>query len=354
MTALDTTIDARFLARAPELISAIRRTRGSARGAAAPAPGAQAPATRRFFKYLPECDTADADARLLGAGCGEVVPGESYRLGAHPNLYNFNWSVGRVLPEHQLLVLTDAQGEFESKQTGLVRFHGSVLLFLFPGVWHRFRPLRYSGWTERWVSLAGDGVAKLLREGGVTPDRAIVEPANVSQLVNKFQHLLGGINQPPRRGDYPPPCTSAIELLSEAIQQTTHVRVCTENVVAQEARKVEDEVVQAALDIIWNDTHSPPLGVSDVAKLLPVTRRTLDRRFSESLGRSVLEEINACRFARAQRLLRETDLPIKAVSYLSGFPSRERMRIMFLEREGLPPRDYRDKVQQQRGKVKGG
>ncbi|MCA9241730.1 MAG: AraC family transcriptional regulator [Planctomycetales bacterium] len=275
-----------------------------------------------------------------------AAPGDEYPATNHPNLYNFKWCAGRVLPEHQLLLLTNAQGEFESEQTGLVRFHGHALIYLFPGVWHRYRPLRNSGWTERWVSLDGPAIGSLLQQGGVTPQQAITEPTSSTLLEKGFDQLIQAVRRPLHPHSSPAPLV--LNLLTEAIEQTTHVRIRKEDIVASEAEKVSDEVVQAALDIIWNDTHSPPLGVSDVAKMLPVTRRTLDRRFSETLGRSVLEEINACRFARAQRLLRETNLPIKSVSYLAGFPSRERMRIMFLEREGLPPRDYRDRVQTQR------
>lgn len=106
-----------------------------------------------------------------------------------------------------------------------------------------------------------------------------------------------------------------------------------------------DEVVAQALEIIWGHCDGTPLNVNDVARQLPVTRRTLDRRFADHLGHSVLEEINACRLTRARRLLAETDLLIKTVSYLAGFPSRERMRLLFLSETGMSPSEYRESVQ---------
>jgi transcriptional regulator GlxA family with amidase domain len=83
------------------------------------------------------------------------------------------------------------------------------------------------------------------------------------------------------------------------------------------------------------------MSVSDIARQLPVTRRTLDRRFVEATGHSVLEEINACRLSRAKRLLTETELPVKTVAHLAGFNSTERMRVLFVEREGTSPTLYR-------------
>ena len=303
---------------------------------------------RQFFRYLPETASNSDEAVVTGVGMREVVPGEAYTDSNHPNLYNFKWCTGRVLPEYQIVYITDAHGEFESAATGLVRFHGDALIFLLPGVWHRYRPMRDTGWTERWVSLSGEAVAHSLSQAGVTPHRAIVTPEQVETLRQGFDGVLNLVQQYPSQSGHAV-ASMVLGALFDAIGQTTNFplgglqQVGAIRSASLDEHEIEDEIVQAAIEIIWNDTHTPPLAVANVARKLPVTRRTLDRRFSESLGRSVLDEINACRFARAKRLLLETDLPIKTVSYLSGFPSRERMRIMFIEREGAPPRDFRDR-----------
>jgi transcriptional regulator GlxA family with amidase domain len=65
----------------------------------------------------------------------------------------------------------------------------------------------------------------------------------------------------------------------------------------------------------------------------------------------VLEEINACRLSRAKRLLKETDLPVKSVAHLAGFSSTERMRVLFVEREGVSPISYRKHTAQPRSRT---
>lgn len=107
-------------------------------------------------------------------------------------------------------------------------------------------------------------------------------------------------------------------------------------------RQIGDPVVVRALELIWSEGQRP-LSVGDVARQLPVTRRTLDRRFAELVGHSVLEEILVCRMSRATRLLQETDLPIKTIAHYSGFSSTERMRVAFIERMGVSPTAYRQR-----------
>jgi len=105
-----------------------------------------------------------------------------------------------------------------------------------------------------------------------------------------------------------------------------------------------DDIVEHAQQIIWDDRNIGALNVHEVARQLPVTRRTLDRRFAEKLGRTVLDEINRSRLFRAMSLLAETDLLIKTVSYMAGFPSRERMRLAFLNDHGMTPSEYRERM----------
>jgi hypothetical protein len=54
--------------------------------------------------------------------------------------------------------ITETHAVFESEQTGVVEFDGPTLLFLFPGVWHRYRPVGSdkAWWKARWLGFNGD------------------------------------------------------------------------------------------------------------------------------------------------------------------------------------------------------
>jgi AraC-like DNA-binding protein len=319
---------------------------------AAPSQGA------RFFRYLPDRSGDVAQTRITGVGREEVRPGDCYPPRDHPTLYTYSWRTGRTLPEHQVLLLTGANGEFESEATGPIRLMGDVLIFLLPGVWHRYRPMPGGGWTERWISLHGDAIARRLQAGRVGPANCVFGVDQPLRLRGAFDGLIEVVQRGQATGVGARPI--ALSLLDEALRQSkqtqatetlcqaTDTQPVVEEVMAPQEEQVQDEIVRQALEIIWNHEHNPPLGVNDVARKLPVTRRTLDRRFSEVLGRTVLDEINACRLSRAKRLLADTDSPIKAVAYLAGFPSRERLRLAFLTHEGMPPSEYREAVRKAR------
>jgi transcriptional regulator GlxA family with amidase domain len=43
-------------------------------------------------------------------------------------------------------------------------------------------------------------------------------------------------------------------------------------------------------------------------------------------------------------LLTDTDIPVKIVAFLAGFSNEERMRVSFMQREGMSPTGFRRRV----------
>jgi LacI family transcriptional regulator len=84
------------------------------------------------------------------------------------------------------------------------------------------------------------------------------------------------------------------------------------------------------------------LKVTDVLQLVPLTRRVLDSRFRQLLGRTVHEEIQRIRLARVRKLLLETELPLARIAELSGFRFPEHLSAAFKKDAGVPPGRYRE------------
>lgn len=103
---------------------------------------------------------------------------------------------------------------------------------------------------------------------------------------------------------------------------------------------VDDPDLAAALAFIRSHA-TDPIQVGDVLRAVAVSRRWLERRFREVLGRGPGAEIRRVRLARAKMLLAETEMPVPQVAARSGFGSREYLANVFKSQTGLSPRQYR-------------
>jgi len=105
---------------------------------------------------------------------------------------------------------------------------------------------------------------------------------------------------------------------------------------------VSDPIVAAALRHI-RDHAREPMKVSDLQKALFVSRRSLEHRFTQALGRTPAVEIRRARLEHVRRLLIETDLPLAAIAERTGYQYLEVMVRAFQRRFGLPPGRFRQK-----------
>jgi LacI family transcriptional regulator len=103
---------------------------------------------------------------------------------------------------------------------------------------------------------------------------------------------------------------------------------------------VDDGDVAEALQFIRRE-KGRGLSVAMVAGEVAVSRRHLERRFRETMGRTILEEIQLARIEHAKHLLLETKYPISKVAQLSGFGSAGYFVQFFHARVGKTPRKYR-------------
>lgn len=292
-----------------------------------------------FHHYLPVDDEAIRwGIYVTGAGRVRVPPGGPYPPPGHPGPYDFRWQSGRTLPEFQILLLTKGRGAFESRETGSVAIEGGTLMFLFPGVWHRYQPDPETGWTERWLSFNGELAHRFKDQGLIGSESAICTVRGARRVAREFDRLLKQIHANPAQNSILL-SLGALALLATALKAIN--KTPPANVPPETSREaVADPCVAHAVEFIWTHSHHR-ISIPIIARALGVNRRTLERRFLAHRGRSILDEINTCRLNRAKRLLAETDLPIKVITHLSGFSSEQRMRATFVRQEGVVPSHYR-------------
>jgi LacI family transcriptional regulator len=83
--------------------------------------------------------------------------------------------------------------------------------------------------------------------------------------------------------------------------------------------------------------------VSDVAKVVSVSRRGLERRFRRVLNCSILDEIRRVRLEQVVRMLVETNQSVGQIALALSFPGIEHISRFFRKETGMSPLAYRKK-----------
>lgn len=111
----------------------------------------------------------------------------------------------------------------------------------------------------------------------------------------------------------------------------------------------EQQIKQATLFI--RNNLSEPLQLRGVANYLHLSSRHLSRLFANTLGLPFSDYVRVERLKFAERLLAETDMPLKEIAREAGFQSIHHFTRRFCERNGLPPGKYREAGRAERART---
>jgi len=103
---------------------------------------------------------------------------------------------------------------------------------------------------------------------------------------------------------------------------------------------VEDREIALACRFI-REHACDGITVNDVANVVSISRRQLERRFRETLGRTPNQEITRVQIERVKQLLCETRLSLEQIAHLAGYRYRERLSATFKRITSQTPGAYR-------------
>jgi LacI family transcriptional regulator len=107
-----------------------------------------------------------------------------------------------------------------------------------------------------------------------------------------------------------------------------------------EVLAIEDQQIAAAARFIREHACNG-IDVSDVLRVVPMSRSTMDRRFMRFLGRSPKDEILRVRLNRVKQLLMETDFSLSQIAEKVGLDHVEHLSRIFKIRTGMNPSAFR-------------
>ena len=87
-----------------------------------------------------------------------------------------------------------------------------------------------------------------------------------------------------------------------------------------------------------------PLNQAEYARLFHVHKDYLSRRFKHVFGEGMINYMNRIRIAHAEKLMRETELKIREIAYLTGFDDEKYFSRQFKRFTQLTPSEYRTTI----------
>lgn len=283
-----------------------------------------------FFRYVPVSEQdVSWDFYVTGAGRSNVPPGSHYPRSVHPDLYQFAWDRGRVLPEYQVLYITQGEGFFESEATGKRKLTAGNVLLLFPGVWHRYRPSRKTGWVEYWVSYNGDYPRRLVERGFFSPQNPILNTGMDDAIAHAYLCLLDRVHREPV-GYQQLIAANTMEILASALAAVRISRTGGRAAAAVgHAKIVLEQRIEEAVDM------------ENLAKSLHLSYAHFRRIFKQHTGLSPYQYHLQLRINRAREMLHGTTLTVKQVAGQLNFESAYHFSKIFKRKTGMSPTRWR-------------
>ena len=286
--------------------------------------------TQNQYKYFAiSHDDKAWGAWILNAGSQAFEPHQEYPARSHPAHHYFHWNTGRVLQEYQIFYIVEGQGEFESEGSGRQALKAGQVVFLFPGVWHRYRPDQDSCWHTHWVGFDGLIARHVMSTGFVTPERPVIDIGFQEKIVQLF-HEIEHIGFEEMAGYQQILSGLLLQMLGEfhAILKRQPFQHSGHENMIRHARIIMMESLDRSIEL------------EAIADQLGMGYSLFRQLFKQYTGLSPRQYIIQLRIEKAKELLLDPALSVKQVAYSAGFESGHYFTRLFKEKTGLTPTQY--------------
>jgi len=282
------------------------------------------------LRYVP----AEADAIKWGlhvSDCGftDVVPGSDYPPGKHPPEYALPWERGRILDEYQLIYITGGRGVFENAAIGRVKIEAGHAIILFPGEWHRYRPVKKVGWTENWIGFRGE-YAEHIMNGFFSLSKPVFRMGHDEELLTLIRSVVDLTEQTP----------AGFQQLMAARTVETLARIRMLNMGYHKLdRRLAKKVHQARCYLL--EHSEADVDMIALASELGMSYSRFRSLFKSQTGTAPHQYLLDIRINKAKELLADTRLTVSEIAEQLGFASVYYFSRLFKNRSGMTPTQYR-------------
>lgn len=262
-------------------------------------------------------------------GRNVIDKNENYPSKNHPDNYSFIWKNGRILDEFHLVLITKGEGVFESKATGKIKVSDGDIFLLFPDVWHRYKPKKNVGWTERWVGFSGEIAHDFLSNGFFNSDEPIITKCNQPAILNHFSSLFKLFNDEPF-GFQHIASGICIQLMAELL----NIKNAGNNI------KNLNSLVSLTKNLMYQNINST-ISLKEISQLLGVSYSKFRIDFKKQTGNSPLQYYLLLKIEKSKELLVNTNKSQKEIAFELGFDSYFYFNRFFKKKTTFTPNQYR-------------
>jgi AraC-like DNA-binding protein/mannose-6-phosphate isomerase-like protein (cupin superfamily) len=271
----------------------------------------------------------------------DVRPGVRYQspYAERPAEDLLSWERGRTLQEYQLVYITEGRGTFESEPTGRVRIEAGQAFLLFPGVWHRYRPVKSVGWEEHWVRFKGEAADRIMGSS-FSPESAVIRVGFRQELRDLIQSIAGAMKEA-----QPGHLQVAGARTMEALALVRMYAMTYRKLDRDAGRKIQ----RASQHLVKHCCE--PIDMEALAKRLGLSYSNFRSLFKRHTGVPPHNFLIDVRLDLARHWLIDSNRPIGEIADIIGFSSVYYFSRLFKKRIGCPPSAYRQRREDARSAV---
>lgn len=265
-------------------------------------------------------------------GYQTIAENEQYPPANHPSGYFFNVDKGRILNEFQLLYITNGNGIFtfgNSKQSSFIT--EGKMFFLMPGVWHTYKPLANSGWTEYWIGFKGDIIQKIVDEGFFLNRAPVFNIGMNERIIDLYLKAIEIANE--ERAGFQ-------QALAGIVMHILGLMYYRDKTKDFEDKELINKISKAK--VIMRESIYKSITAEDIAKQLNISYSGFRRAFKEFTGSSPSKYMLELKINEAKMLLSTTNRPVKEISYSLNFENPDYFPSFFKKRTNQTPNEYRN------------
>ena len=292
---------------------------------------------KNFHKYLSIGDFEKAwGFHINSVGFAKIDPYQDYYNNNEcPLSQTFSWDTGRTLYDYTLVFISKGEGLFESSQVLLRKIKEGACFFLYPGIWHRYKPNPKLGWEEYWVSFKGSYPDELMLKDFFSLKAPIVDIGFNEQFLDLFHRLIETVKTAnPGYQQVIPGITLEILGIVNAISK---FKIDNNN------NNQTSRLISKA-KFILQEAIERPINLEEMAKDLPMGYSKFRKVFRQETGLSPNQYYLEMRLNKAKSLLMTTDLNIVEISHLTGFETLFYFSALFKKKNGVSPKFYRRSI----------